>query len=398
MAFQFTPSDGYRNTVSFPTKPANETAFRDSMQDLLDQVATELNAGTNSASGIASMSRQAMINGNFEIAQRGTSFTSPLSGAYTLDRYQALANADGGTLPTLTHSQQPLTPGDIPNSYYFYRLNTNGPGTGYGVNPFASLNQLIENGVRNLCGAGKKMTISFYARSSITNKRISVTMFQAYGTGGSPTATEVIPPTSPITLTSTWTKYTVTFNTNTLVGKTFGTNNNDYLRFGFQVVWGTGNAANVGASTAETFVGAGNIDIAQVQVNAGDTALPFQPRSFAQELQECMRYYFKTFPQNVTPAQGVGSYQGSVTVEMPNVGTSNFGFKLRFPVVMRSTPTVTTYNPSAANANWRDGSNSVDRVVAVQDASDNSVMLLHTAGAGAANSFNAIHVTADAEL
>ncbi|WP_010502830.1 hypothetical protein [Paenibacillus elgii] len=92
-------------------------------------------------------------------------------------------------------------------------------------------------------------------------------------------------------MTSSWTKYTVTLVTNSLTGKTFGTDNNDQLAIEFSVMWGAGNAARVGDSVAETFGGAGNIDIAQVQLCAGDVALPFQPRHFADELALCQRYY-----------------------------------------------------------------------------------------------------------
>lgn len=43
MPFQFTPPDGYRNVTAFPTKPANETAFRDEMMSLLDQLTGFIN-------------------------------------------------------------------------------------------------------------------------------------------------------------------------------------------------------------------------------------------------------------------------------------------------------------------------------------------------------------------
>lgn len=44
MPFAFTPPDGYRNTTDFPTTPASETAFRDSMQDIADQLRDYINA------------------------------------------------------------------------------------------------------------------------------------------------------------------------------------------------------------------------------------------------------------------------------------------------------------------------------------------------------------------
>lgn len=43
MAFVYDPPEGYRNTTVYPTKPANETDFRDSMMTLLDQIAVYVN-------------------------------------------------------------------------------------------------------------------------------------------------------------------------------------------------------------------------------------------------------------------------------------------------------------------------------------------------------------------
>jgi hypothetical protein len=235
------------------------------------------------------MARQAIINGNMDIAQRGTSFTNPGGSAYTIDRFKRI----GGGFPTapanIIHSKQTLTSGDIVGAYNFYRISPDGAGAVTTVNDAYAINQSIENGNRNLCGNGKKVTASFWARSSIANKKIGVRMYQSYGTGGSPSAIEILNG-SKFTLTSTWTKYSVTFTTNTLVGKTFGANGDDYLALDFGFLWGTSIGVQYGDTVAETFVGAGNIDIAQVQVNAGDTALPFQPRDTEEEQRKCLRF------------------------------------------------------------------------------------------------------------
>jgi hypothetical protein len=45
MTLTFSPPDGYRNVTSFPTKPANETEFRNQMMTLLDQIRDYLNGG-----------------------------------------------------------------------------------------------------------------------------------------------------------------------------------------------------------------------------------------------------------------------------------------------------------------------------------------------------------------
>jgi len=286
---------------------------KDTLVTSLKATGAEINTGTEDAkivtpkaiadswinNGYNSLSRQAIINGNFDVWQRGTSFSiTDSTDIFSSDRFLEYHRAgSGGTLPTLTRTRESLTAGDLYNSFYYSRLTTNGAGTTLGTNALANIKQRIEFGTRLLCGDGKKVTLSFWARSSIANKKLGVSLNQTYGTGGSPSASETISGTN-WTLTSTWTKYTYTFTTNTLVGKTFGTANNDYLEIYFFYMWADQYKANVGAASAETYVGSGNIDIAQVQLCAGDVALPFMPKSYEDELRACQRYA-RPFPSVV---------------------------------------------------------------------------------------------------
>ena len=237
----------------------------------------------------AGMAAQALINGNFDVWQRGTSLAWSVFGRIA-DKWELWNTADGGTLPTLVYSQQALTPGDLPGSFYYFRLAPNGAGTSLGNATISQTLQKIEYGTRFLCGLGKKVTLSFYARASVASKKLGVNLFQDYGTGGSPTAQEIITGEA-FTLTSSWVKYTRTFTTNTLAGKTFGTGNNDWLGVNFANAWGSTTGTSWGLGAAETYGGNGTIDIAQVQLCAGDVALPFMPKSFEEELRACMRYY-----------------------------------------------------------------------------------------------------------
>jgi len=241
---------------------------------------------------IACTSRQALINGNFDIWQRGTTFVNPAHTSYTSDHWRTHNNPDGGSWPSITHTKEAFLPGIMQGSFYFYRIATDGAGTGIGTNASYDLRQMIEFGTRYLCGSGKKVTVSFWAKSSISGKKIGINLLQYYGSGGTPSAQEYL--TGPIfTLTSSWQKYTYTFTTNTLVGKTFGSNNDDFLSVVFSYSWGTTTGAfRFGGSPAiETFVGSGYTDIVQTQICAGDTALSFWPRSFDEELRACQRYY-----------------------------------------------------------------------------------------------------------
>ena len=237
------------------------------------------------------MERQAIINGNFDVWQRGTSFVNPTTGTYTADRFTTDIGT-GGTFPTtLTHSQLTLASGDLGGSFYGYRLTTDGAGSGFTSGAHYFVDQLIENGTRFLCGVGKAVTVSFYAKSDIAGKRIGISPAQFYGTGGSPSAAEVDLPGTNFTLTNSWQRFNHTFLTKTLAGKTFGTNNDDYLSIRIGYMWGSGWNTNFSSSTTESFGGAGTIDIAQVQVCSGTTALPFQPRLVPEEQELCHRYF-----------------------------------------------------------------------------------------------------------
>ncbi|OOM71086.1 hypothetical protein CLPUN_50780 [Clostridium puniceum] len=232
-----------------------------------------------------------IINGNFDFWQRGTAINNALVNTYLADRFCIkFGNVSSSVFPTnITHTKQPLSDGEIPKSSSHYRISVDGGGVFNGSDVYL-LAYLIENGTRKLCGANQKITISFYARSSIPNKKIGLDAQQVYGTGGSPSTTNVLTG-KYFNLTSAFTKYSVTLDTATLVGKTFGTNGDDYLRLNFVLAWGINFSTNVGDTIAETFRGAGYIDIAQIKVESGDKATPFIPRPYGEELALCQRYY-----------------------------------------------------------------------------------------------------------
>jgi len=235
-----------------------------------------------------------VTNGNFDVAQRGTSFTNPAAGAYLLDRYKCYYNADGGRFPTIVVSQSAITPGDVEKSFNCLKVNVNGAGSSLGNSSYYWIYQYIEHGTRFLCGANKKVTISFYAKSSIANKKLGIYLAQYYGTGDSPSVAGHKSGTH-WALTSFWTKYTHTFTMDTLESKTFGTNNDDAIILYFVYQWGSNIEGYVGDDEAETFVGSGDIEITQVQLVAGDVAIPFEPRILEEELRLCQRYYEKSY-------------------------------------------------------------------------------------------------------
>ena len=200
-----------------------------------------------------------LINGGFDIWQRGTSFSS----GYTADRWRIDFNGSGATR---TITRQAFTGGQTDvhgNPMYYLRFSQSVAGSG---GTFNVIQQRVEN---VLLLSGKTVTLSFYAMAT-SPINIFTYASQGFGSGGS-ADTGVLGDT--VEIGSTWSKYTQTFVIPSVFGKTIGVGN--YTYFGFFMPNNT------------TFT----INIANVQLNYGSVALPFVPRSYADELRLCQRYY-----------------------------------------------------------------------------------------------------------
>ena len=260
----------------------------------------------------AFMFRNKIINGNFDVWQRATSQT--ITGYGSADRW--FCNNSGSTK---TASRQDFTLGqtDVPgNPTYFIRHVVT---TVAGASNQVGLLQRIEN-VRSL--AGMTATLSFWAKAD-TNKNIAVEFFQDFGTGGSPSATVTGIASQLIALTSSWAKYTITVSIPSISGKTLGTDNNDHL--GLLFWFDAGSSFN--SRTASLGQQSGTFDIAQVQLEEGAAATPFEQRPVGMEFSLCQRYYYRLLAGGSIP----GYLRGSTDP------TKFFVFLL--PVVMRTAPT-----------------------------------------------------------
>ena len=218
-----------------------------------------INGYTPTVSNMAGRNR--IINGDMRVAQRGTSGTTTSSGYVSLDRWRAYIS----TSSTVTLSQQTFTPGqtDVSGDPEFFMrydwLGTGSPST-------KIVMQRIEN-VKSLVGA---VTLSFYAKTELGDN-IDVEVYQNFGSGGS---TEVTAIDQTIDVTDAWAKYTVTFTLPSLSGKTIGASS--YIEVSF--------ASR--DTTANSY-----LDLADVQLEAGSVATPFERRQYGQELALCQRYY-----------------------------------------------------------------------------------------------------------
>lgn len=210
-----------------------------------------------------------LINGNFDIYQRGNPGTITNTAAYTADRW-VCSSAGAGVTSNWGIGQ--TAPGEIPDSVLFLGFNVVA-----GVSS-AWVGQWIE---RVNTFAGGKATVSFWMRSGVAGKKVGVLIQQHFGSGGS--AMVEVQASSAITLTTTFTKYTVTLDVPSIVGKTVGNNNALLLTFFY--------ADDRSSMFGGQLIGqTGLFELAQVQMERGDKATEYDWRPASEELLLCQRY------------------------------------------------------------------------------------------------------------
>lgn len=252
-----------------------------------------------------------IINGNFDVWQYGTSQTS--RGYGSDDRW---FSASVGS--TSTHSQVVCTDTEraLFNASYFSRTDVTSI---TGVGNYTIKRQSIENVIKL---SGKIVTLSFWAKAD-SNKNIWLEFKQSFGTGGSPSAQTTGIYGQAIPLTTTWQKKTITVTLPSIVGKTLGTDGvhttSTDLQFWFDV--GSGSTGRIPTGTQQS----GTFDIAQVQLEEGSVATPFENRPYGLELSLCQRYYELFKIHILGNAHTTNSYLSS---------------KTQYVVAKRTTPTV----------------------------------------------------------
>ncbi len=284
--------------------------------------------------------RNLIINGAMQVAQRGTS--SPQTGYRTVDRFRPDA---GGTDETPTQEQVDVASGTGPYTSGFRKAIkvTNGNQTsGAQAADFVQIEHRIE--AQNIAKSGWNytsatsfITLSFWVKSSVSQK------FQITARTLDGTSQSFQFQTSTLSA-DTWTKVT----------KTIPGNSNlqfdDDVNIGLQIFWfpyiGTThtNSANTldgwQASSASTYgvvddtswylTNDATFELTGVQLELGDVATDFQHKSFAEELALCQRYF-----------QFIGK-EGANAALAAGFTTTNtfFGYGCLSGGAMRTAPTI----------------------------------------------------------
>jgi hypothetical protein len=251
--------------------------------------------------------RNLIINGDFMVAQRGTSQTS--SGYGSVDRWYLYSS--GGT-----YSQSTSSP---PDGFSHYLTCTGATGSVI----FAQGIELPATGKAGVFYNGQTITVSYYAKSTVAgdalynplsfrNSQTSITNLVNIDNDSSDNNI----------LTTSWAKYSKTY--------TIGV---------------SAHANNICLVVQPRTSGApsGNISITGVQLEVGDTATPFEHRSYGEELAACQRYFVRVGADTGTDynfnMRGLNCVQNGV-----------FYNNEKFPTTMRAGPTISIFNANNSRA------------------------------------------------
>ena len=259
--------------------------------------------------------KNCVINGGFDIWQRGTS-TTLTSGqtSFTSDRWNSYTA--GATMTISRQATSDTT--NLPSIQYCYRLSRASGATSTGIlysaNSFETVNSIPF--------AGKAVTFSFYARKganySATASALSATLYSGTGTDqnwlnvGYTGQASVASGTA--TLTTTWQRFSYT-------GIVDATATELTVLFNFTPT-GTAGAADY-------------FEVTGVQVEVGSVATQFSRAggNIQGELAACQRYYIRTLSNQLSANYGFG------------IGNTTTQAYIQVPIAeMRIAPTTVDYS------------------------------------------------------
>ena len=295
--------------------------------------------------------KNAIINGNFDIAQRGTSFAAISNGEYHLDMFLYIVQ---GTM-VHTVSQDTDVPtvaqlGFVANSSLLVDCTT--ADTSIVAADQVSVRQRIEGYDWARLAQGE-FTLSFWHKHTKTGAYC--VSFKNSGSDRSYVAEYTQ------SVSDTWEKATVTVAASPSAGTW------DYTAGrGLEVIWSlaagttfqttagtwqTGNFFTTSSQVNACDSVANNFRLAAVQLEKGSVATDFEYRSIGEKLALCQRYYEKSKQIDLTVAGGVGTHVVMAVGTSSASNTQAARVTVSFKVRKRATATITTENGATGAAN-----------------------------------------------
>jgi hypothetical protein len=281
--------------------------------------------------------RNLIINGAMKVAQRGTSLSiAPAENGYSVDRFKIFTYAMDQLSGTFAQVS------DAPSGFASSLKWTTGTAeSAVTDSEYHSIEYSIEaQDLQHLnygSSDAKTITLSFWVKSSVADD-FGLSVYKQ------DTTNRVINPTYTINSANTW-----EYKTITILGDTASSASivND-TGIGLLISWGIGcgpvysgtpntswgnysNPTWLGSQTQSTVTttSGATFQITGVQLEVGDTATPFEHRSYGDELAKCQRYYYM-LADGLNQSIPTGSYYNA------NLITTT----VQFPVTMRSAPTI----------------------------------------------------------
>ena len=308
----------------------------------------------------AQSNRNLIINGAMNVAQRGTSSTgvgaAGSSGYHNLDRYRIAFSSTAGAL---TMSQSAVT--DLPGFANCMKFDCTTADTSIAAAEFFLVQQRFEGQNVQLLKKGtssaEPVTVSFYAKA---NANATYTLELADADNGRLNSQE-------FSVTTSWTRVSKTF-----VGDTTGTLDDDNAH-SFQCniwihagstytggthtsnVWQTVTNQRIGENATSFFDSTDRtLEITGWQVEVGEVATPFEHRSFADDYQKCLRYYWRWTADTAYDVLANGGHDADTTCLT----------LYSLPVTMRTEPTASltgSFQIRAGATNATPSSTSINR-------------------------------------
>ena len=304
-----------------------------------------------------------IINGNMAVDQRNAgaaqTITAAAALAYTVDRWYAYctgANVTGQQVAGATANQ------------YRYRFTGAASVTAIG---FAQRIEAINSADLASTTATLSVDLANSLLTTVTWTAYYANTTDTFGSLASPTVTSIA--TGTFTVTSTVTRY------NTQITIPSGATT------GIQILF------TVGAQTSGTWT------IGNVQLESGSTANPYAVQTYTNQLAQCQRYFAKSFLQGTAPASNVASTSGALIYTTPVTNTQYLTAQTNMPVTLRTSPTITTYNPFSTGSGWS-ASGAGSYTATTYSSGDSSIVLRNDTLVASALANMSIHWTVSAEL
>ena len=238
--------------------------------------------------------RRMTINGAMNVWQRGTSADTATAGDYMCDRWEVNFSGLDGNVDW--DQETSSTPDGFA---YALKVSTDASETSLDAGDFLIINHHFEGQdlqhLQKGSSGAKKLALSFWARSSVA----STYTVEVYDSDN----TRAISKSYTIDTADTWEYKTIVVD-----GDTSGSLNNDANKSLTLSFWIDGGSTFTGGTFSDTWTSvttnqrlydttgwlestSPTFYLTGVQLEVGDTATPFEHRSYGDELQRCKRYY-----------------------------------------------------------------------------------------------------------